>query len=1354
MQLIYLLLFSLFKNLFECQQSYQDIATIDFLGNKQPVFNYLPNPGHVDVKQLDHYLKNSDHREEEGWWHLFPFGPIYHDATLEQKTNHDRQIDFDFDFPFYGFRFNYTMIYPGGLLAFSDPSFIQPPFNFPNPRWPEERDASFIAAFYADTQFQHIGERPISNVYYRLVFRPRAYENFDEWGDPIMKNAEAFGDMFRTSRDRYHKQKWGRVEDPYLLDNITMSIREGIIGANGFRADYAVVITWERMAYGGAPKITQVNRFEEAKRWTNTYQVVLATDEIRSYCIFNYAHINWTSSNSAGALQGRGGLQSAIAGFNGGNGTGWSPLPYSGEGRILKLQEFSNVGVPGRWIYRIDEQIIPGGCSNESVGIMTTSPIAASMIGGMLVNVSGPCLRPGDVPKVIFDEYEVSCSIHNQHRVQCILPVNKMFRTGLVQTRFSRDGGSSYPYVGTFYLLQPQLAMPHIKLIDDPKENENNWRSVNATKLRLEWSSFNLTTDINAQVDITLMGYWEDTDDHIFEEVGTIALRTSNSGSFEFDPRTMARQYMVLDAWRKYSFGFVRISLSDQHESNGVFWSKMTPFGWYFKDIWEYEYGKDWALELCKDWFDYDGRRVNYAMDLEPMMPCPCTLDQALLDIGRFMPLIGCDRDGDASCSYHKGSQHCVMSTTATWTGAASTCCYDFQGWLLHSDDYENAASLRFFSPGTSQRAHPLGTFPYKRPPYVPSLSNYHTDVMAYEKCCKWAGNCEFYFWRRATSGCQEYLPPTSGFAYGDPHFVTYDGTRYTFQGKGYYMLTMAKDHQHDFQVQVRMEQPPKTDWNQEVMGTIITGMAARENDSDIVQIFARKDHRRWRYKMDVVVNGFYCWFDTPEQKLQRFRGVQLRSPERNHNQSEIHVMFDSGAGIMVQEANGVLSVMVLLPPQFNESYAFPNGRRDYFGTGFDEFGRSTGNIRGDFLDQVQPPSTLQFSAGVQRFVTVGLLGTFNDNHLDDLLSPDGQITIVNHPPTEQDNRNAYVFGERWRVDGSKYKLLFQDNIKPINDPLKFGNDRFYEPVFDPYRLQYNASLVFTLDEVRVACQNVYECEYDYFLTGRREIAMNTLDTQKKLLDLKDRGSKRKLSCGALATGQGVIKYPPGNNYLDGVTVIFTCKPEFFLHGDQQRTCINGTWSPGWWVWCRRRTLETGLKWLTGVTSSTAILLFIGGIFVSCYLRRVALHPETAITMRKVEDSQREHLYMGGGNEEKSRPGSAFNEQSTVQQPTREMHQPSDHGVKSPATGKKNPLEEDEDLVHRHYQPHQIQHPQPPQQPAFYVNDAFVGEENSTKSTKAGGAPHSEYYYKRQEVTTSIKRKSLGGTFLGLETST
>uniref|UniRef100_A0A914BXE3 Uncharacterized protein n=1 Tax=Acrobeloides nanus TaxID=290746 RepID=A0A914BXE3_9BILA len=841
------------------------------------------------------------------------------------------------------------------------------------------------------------------------------------------------------------------------------------------------------------------------------------------------------------------------------------------------------------------------------------------MIGGVLVNVSGPCLRGGDVVKVIFDEYQVDCVILNMIRAQCVLPVNRMYRTGLVNIKMSRDGGHSWPYVGSFYLLHPALAMPQIKLIDNPRETHNNWYSHNATRLRLEWAPYNLTTDMNALVDIKLLGYWEDTDDHVFEEIGTIAERTINDGLYEFDPRLLARSNMMMDAWRRFSFGVVRISIADQPET-GVFWSRVTPFGWYFRDIWEYQFGDEWALELCRDWFDYDGRRVNYAMDLEPVIPCPCTLSQALLDLGRFLPLHGCDMDGDASCQYNKGAQHCVMSGKATWTGAGQICCYDYDGWLMMSDDYENAAHLRFFSPGTSVRAHPLGSYPYKRPPYVPSLSYYHTDIMAYEKCCRWAGHCEFYFWRRQTSGCQEYIPPAAGIAYGDPHFITYDGTRYTFEGKGYYVLTMSKDPYHDLMVQVRMEQPPRTDWNQIVQATAITGVAARDNGSEVVQIYARKDHRRWRYRMDVIVNGFPCYFDTPELKMQKFKGVTLFSPERNHNQSEIDVMFESGAGMKVSEAHGMLSIMVLLPPDFNETYYYPRGY-DYFGSGYDEYGRSTGNIRPEYSRGVIPPSTLQYTAGAQRFVTVGLLGTFNDNHLDDLMSPAGGITIVGYPPTEMDNLNAHKFGEQWRVDGTRHKLLFEDRYKPIYDPMLFGDILNYQPEYDPYRMQYNASLVYTSEEVRMACQGVYECEYDYLLTGRREIALATLEMQNKLSGLKLKGSERYMSCGALLTLEGVLKYPPGNNYLDGVIVTFTCKPEYFIHGDNQRMCINGTWTPGWQAWCRSRTVELSLKWMTGILSTTAIILFIASIFCSCYMRRIALHPETRVTFRKSDAS-------------------------------------------------------------------------------------------------------------------------------------
>lgn len=58
-------------------------------------------------------------------------------------------------------------------------------------------------------------------------------------------------------------------------------------------------------------------------------------------------------------------------------------------------------------------------------------------------------------------------------------------------------------------------------------------------------------------------------------------------------------------------------------------------------------------------------------------------------------------------------------------------------------------------------------------------------------------------------------------------------------------------------------------------------------------------------------------------------------------------------------------------------------------------------------------------------------------------------------------------------------------------------------------------------------------------------------------------------SCGSLARDLHVLKIPLGQNYLHGAVVTFTCKPEYLLHGDTTRTCLNGTWSPGWPAWCR-----------------------------------------------------------------------------------------------------------------------------------------------------------------------------------------
>lgn len=40
-----------------------------------------------------------------------------------------------------------------------------------------------------------------------------------------------------------------------------------MVGARGFTADYALIVTWERMAYGGAPKSVSLQNYPKIKDW-------------------------------------------------------------------------------------------------------------------------------------------------------------------------------------------------------------------------------------------------------------------------------------------------------------------------------------------------------------------------------------------------------------------------------------------------------------------------------------------------------------------------------------------------------------------------------------------------------------------------------------------------------------------------------------------------------------------------------------------------------------------------------------------------------------------------------------------------------------------------------------------------------------------------------------------------------------------------------------------------------------------------------------------------------------------------------------------------------------------------------
>ena len=69
---------------------------------------------------------------------------------------------------------------------------------------------------------------------------------------------------------------------------------------------------------------------------------------------------------------------------------------------------------------------------------------------------------------------------------------------------------------------------------------------------------------------------------------------------------------------------------------------------------------------------------------------------------------------------------------------------------------------------------------------------------------------------------------------YGDPHIVTLDGFKYTFNGKGEFTLIETPNNR--FTLQARMIEAA-SDGGNAVQATVFSAIVGKQNDSDSVQL-------------------------------------------------------------------------------------------------------------------------------------------------------------------------------------------------------------------------------------------------------------------------------------------------------------------------------------------------------------------------------------------------------------------------------------------------------------------------------------------------------------------------------------
>ncbi|XP_072724876.1 sushi, nidogen and EGF-like domain-containing protein 1 isoform X12 [Ciconia boyciana] len=247
---------------------------------------------------------------------FYPFGPTQGDAATRKQDDGGSELrPLSIPFPFFGAGHTGLYVNNNGII-----SFLKEVSQFTPVAFPISKDRRVVAAFWAD-----VDNRQAGDVYYR-----------ESTEQPILE---------RASRD------------------ITQYFPE----FPGFSAQWVFIATWYRVTFFGGSSLSPVN----------TFQIVLITDGKLSFTIFNYESITWTTgmhASSGGDFAGLGGI-AAQAGFNAGDGKRYFNIPGSRTDDIADVEMTTNVGIPGRWVFRIDDaQVQVGGCSNTTSVCLTLRP--------------------------------------------------------------------------------------------------------------------------------------------------------------------------------------------------------------------------------------------------------------------------------------------------------------------------------------------------------------------------------------------------------------------------------------------------------------------------------------------------------------------------------------------------------------------------------------------------------------------------------------------------------------------------------------------------------------------------------------------------------------------------------------------------------------------------------------------------------------------------------------------------------------------------------------------------------------------------------------------------------------------
>ncbi|XP_068430722.1 sushi domain-containing protein 2-like [Clinocottus analis] len=531
-------------------------------------------------------------------------------------------------------------------------------------------------------------------------------------------------------------------------------------------------------------------------------------------------------------------------------------------------------------------------CKDYKEYCVDVAPYSGSILGGTDFIVLGVSFNKSSPIVCRFNSNINTVGyVDENSRGHCISPL--LYETGWIPLHISSDNGTTFSRVGAWFSVHTGKLDAQFKatLVNATKWQYYGTPGVGGV-LEMTWN----TSLVRAQrVNIELWGYREtgkpytDTWQGEWLYLYSLARDQLNNGSFSFLPKPAE------NGFSSWELGSLRISPSTN--SDGIWnvqaaWTEDHALAWHLEERFR-QNSTVWALEKCQAWDQLENQLPNF---LSEIVDCPCTLAQARADTGRFHTDYGCDIEKGSVCTYHPGCVHCVRAIQASPKYAAGQqCCYDSAGNQVLTGDSIGGS--------TPDRAHDWGSPPFQKPPRVPAQSHWVYDVLSFYYCCLWSDNCHFYFKHRPSSGCRRYQTPSSAVVFGDPHFITFDGVSYSFNGNGEYtLMTSAKKR---LTIQGRTEPVNAT-----INATKLTSVAMKETTSDVIEVRLVSGHTG----LEVLQNQKTLSFS--EQSWMDLHGVFVFSPASTN----VTVMFPSGAGVEVRLREGTMTTTVLLPEEFKDS--------------------------------------------------------------------------------------------------------------------------------------------------------------------------------------------------------------------------------------------------------------------------------------------------------------------------------------------------------------------------------------------------------------------------------------------------